>query len=96
MTQIALMNILNVMLETQSDMENKDTKEFIKGFEQGYWLKRGNRPELPNIMELAQENPTYAYGLKSGAREAEREKIRKQLTDKSGQSKDTERGVEFD
>lgn len=77
-------------------MDDMDIKEFIKGYEQGYWLMRGNRPELPAIMERAQEKPTYAHGLKSGAKEAEREKVRERLQGNKEQSNDVQNGLDME
>lgn len=77
-------------------MDDMDIKEFIKGYEQGYWLKRGNRPELPAIMERAQEKPTYAHGLKSGAKEAEREKVRERLQNNNDISSVNEKGLDIE
>lgn len=77
-------------------MEDKDLPQFIKGYEQGYWLQRGNRQELNDIITRAQTRPTYQYGLKSGAKEAEREKVREQFKNNKEQSTNPEKGMDMD
>jgi hypothetical protein len=56
-------------------MEEEKTVDpiFKKGFEHGYWLQRGNSPELQKLMQDATKHEGYYNGLKAGSKEAERE-----------------------
>ena len=52
---------------------------YKKGFEHGFWLKRGDYKELDDLIERSKRNENYHSGLVGGKAEAEREKIREQL-----------------
>lgn len=66
--------------------ENKDAWAFDenvdplykKGFEHGYWLKKGKSPELDGIIKR-NNHAQYGAGLKDGKAEATREQTLEQL-----------------
>lgn len=68
---------------------------YKKGFDHGYWLKRGDSKDLDGIIERSKLEQ-YKSGLIAGKKEAVREKVRDELRHNSEQSKDTERGIEHD
>lgn len=62
---------------------------YKKGFENGYWLKRGDSKDLDGIIKRAKQEQ-YKSGLIAGKKEANREQVREQLRDDTGHSKDRE------
>lgn len=81
--------------------ENKDPLAFDehvdphykKGFEHGYWLKKGNSPELDGIIKR-NNHAQYGAGLKNGKAEATREMTLQRLKaarDKNELNRDKER-----
>ncbi|WP_118974077.1 hypothetical protein [Taibaiella koreensis] len=78
-------------------MEEEKTVDpiFKKGFEHGYWLRRGNSPELNDLIQRAANHKGYYTGLKAGSKEAEREmfldKLQKQKADKEQKPKGPKR-----
>lgn len=68
---------------------------YKKGFEHGYWLRRGDSKDLDGIIKRSNLEQ-YKSGLIAGKKEATREQVREQLKDNSGQSKDTTKGIEID
>lgn len=65
---------------------------YKKGFEQGYWLQRGNSVDLPDLMKKAEGHSVYSNGLKAGSKEAAREQFKEQLNQaREGQYKDRDR-----
>lgn len=72
--------------------DNNKLDIYIKGFEHGYWLKRGNSEELDAIIERSNHD-TYKAGLQAGKKEAIRESVRDRL-----QSNDQkrEKGMDMD
>jgi hypothetical protein len=73
--------------------------QYKRGFEQGYWMQRGNRPELQDIMQAASTNQQqhYADGLKAGSKEAIKEQVKVEF-DKmdSDKQKDKDAGIDMD
>lgn len=67
---------------------------YKKGFEYGYWLKRGNSPELQDIINRS-NHTNYKAGLIAGQKEAIREAFRQRMEqmDKD-QENDKQRGLE--
>ena len=59
--------------------ETKVDPLYKKGFEQAYWLKRGNNPHLNDIIQNNANGNKYHSGLLAGKKEAEREKLRERL-----------------
>lgn len=60
---------------------------YKKGFEHGYWLKRGDSKDLDGIIKRS-KLVQYKSGLIAGKKEAVREQVREHLRDDSRQSKD--------
>ena len=46
---------------------------YKKGFEHGYWLRRGDSQELKALIDRAKNHEGYHSGLKAVQKEAERE-----------------------
>ena len=71
--------------------------KFKKGFEHGYWLKRGNSKDLDAIMERAKkDSPQYHSGLKAGQMEAQREAFRDRMKEADKErGKDKDKGMEM-
>ena len=69
--------------------ENKDAWAFDekvdpyykKGFEHGYWLKRGNSKDLDSVIHGSRNFAPYYNGLKDGKAEAERERARERIAE---------------
>lgn len=54
---------------------------YKKGFEHGYWLKRGNSKDLDSVIHGSRNFAPYYNGLKDGKAEAEREKARERIAE---------------
>lgn len=83
---------------------NKDARAFDEnvdpyykqGFEQGYWLKKGQNPQLDDIIK--RNNPAqYTKGLKDGKAEATREQTLERLRETRRQNElNRDKGLERD
>lgn len=49
---------------------------YKQGFEQGYWLRRGDSPHLKELLEKNADGNNYHKGLTAGDKEARREAVR--------------------
>ena len=76
-------------------MDDNKLKIYIKGFEHGYWLKRGDSPELDGIINRS-NHAYYKNGLMAGKKEAERQQVRERLQGNDGQTQSPEKGIERD
>lgn len=75
--------------------DDKIDPNYKKGFEHGYWLKRGDSEDLDPIIERSK--PTqYKSGLVAGKKEAEREKVRNRLQGNKDQSQARDKGMDID
>lgn len=72
--------------------DNNKLDIYIKGFEHGYWLKRGNSEELDAIIERS-NHPYYKNGLVAGKKEAIRESVRDRL---QSNDQEQEQGMDID
>lgn len=77
-------------------MENQDLKIYIKGFEHGYWLEKGNSKDLPELIERSKNHARYSAGLRAGSKEAKREVIRDRMQNNSEQSNDVQKDIDID
>lgn len=68
---------------------------YKKGFEHGYWLKRGDCAELDDIIER-NKKWNYGTGLKAGKREAMREQVRERSKHNNERSQDRDKGMEME
>lgn len=59
-------------------MEKVD-QQYKDGFESGYWLAKGNHPQLSQIMQNKNADPKFLDGMKAGQKELQREKVREEL-----------------
>lgn len=59
-------------------MDKDKLNIYVKGFEHGYWLKRGDSPELDGIINRS-NHAYYKNGLMAGKKEAERQRVRDRL-----------------
>lgn len=77
-------------------MENETVDDsYKKGFEQGYWLQRGNRPDL--VRDAMRSGPRlgggYSSAMKAGKDEAVREMLRARLAEQE-RSQNRDKGME--
>lgn len=97
--------IIRLAFRAIRDKENKETdaaKEseevdpvYKKGFEHGYWLKRGDSKDLDGVISGSKNHAPYHNGLKAGKKEAEREQVRQRLHENTNQSSQ-ERDIDID
>lgn len=69
---------------------------YKKGFEHGYWLKRGDSKDLDGVIEGSKNHGNYHSGLKAGKKEAERETVRQRLQGNTDQSQSHDKGMDID
>lgn len=68
---------------------------YKRGFEHGYWLKRGESQELDEIIKRSKDTQ-YSSGLKAGKKEATREQVRERMQRNSDQSNDVQKGIDIE
>ncbi len=69
---------------------------YKKGFEHGYWLRRGNSEELDEIINRSKDTK-YSSGLKAGRKEATREQVRERFkSNDNEQSQSPDKGIDVD
>lgn len=66
---------------------------YKKGFEHGYWLKRGNSKELDDVIKGSKNHKEYHSGLKAGKKEAIRESVRARM---QSNGQEQEQGIDID
>ena len=77
------------------DEQEKVDPIYKKGFEQGYWLQRGNSPDLSKALQQAGKNSSYVNGMKAGQKEATREQFKSRMAQaKDRSAKDRDRGMD--
>jgi hypothetical protein len=68
---------------------------YKKGFEHGYWLRKGESTELDGLIERSKHDG-YKGGLQAGKKEADREQVRSRLQGNSGQENSRDTGMDVD
>lgn len=82
-------------MEQEKEQETVDPI-YMKGFEHGYWLRRGDSKELDNVINGSKNHVGYQSGLIAGKKEAEREKTKERLNSQFDKSKNQDKNIDIE